>query len=299
MQGAGIKRWIPGVLVAAACAAATYGIWGWVNRPVTEPPWPNRVQGMAFSPFRADQDGKLNQYPTRQQVDEDLKLLAGRVFAVRTYGTGGTLGDVPELAEKYGISVAVGAWLDKDLAANREQVARAIELANTHRNVVRVFVGNEVLLRDDLSEDELIAEIERVKRAVSVPVGTADPAARISSTRERTTQVRNERSTAYVQILAGAMNLMPRWYIGSMLRKVDFLASDVPGLPVPVYLGGAKVKVQYAFGPTIGAAVNVTLLTYVDTCALGIDVDTGAIPDFEAFYDCLVEGFDEVLALAD
>ena len=42
----------------------------------------------------------------------------------------------------------------------------------------------------------------------------------------------------------------------------------------------------------------VTLLTYCDTCALGIDVDTGAIPDFDEFYDCLVEGFDEVLALA-
>jgi hypothetical protein len=132
-----------------------------------------------------------------------------------------------------------------------------------------------------------------------VPVGVPDPAARISETRERTTQVRNERSTPYIQIIAGAMNLMPRSYIGSVLRKVDFLASDVPGVPVPVYLAGAKVKVQYAFGPTIGSAVNVTLLTYVDTCALGIDVDTGAIPDFEAFYDCLVEGFDEVLALAD
>ena len=132
-----------------------------------------------------------------------------------------------------------------------------------------------------------------------VPVGLADPAQRISETRERCIQVRNERSTAYVQILAGAMNLMPRWYIGSMLRKVDFLASDVPGIPVPVYLGGAKVVMQYAFGPTIGASVNVTLLTYVDSCALGIDVDTGAIPDFEQFYDCLVEGFDEVLALAD
>ncbi len=131
-----------------------------------------------------------------------------------------------------------------------------------------------------------------------VPVGVADPAERISETRERTQRVRNERSTAYVQLLAGAMNLMPRWYIGSMLRKVDFLASDVPGIPVPVYLAGAKVRVQYAFGPTIGAAVNVTLLTYVDTCALGIDVDTGAIPDFDEFYDCLVDGFDEVLALA-
>lgn len=132
-----------------------------------------------------------------------------------------------------------------------------------------------------------------------VPVGLADPAQRISETRQRCIQVRNERSTAYVQILAGAMNLMPRWYIGSMLRKVDFLASDVPGIPVPVFLGGAKVTMQYAFGPTIGASVNVTLLTYADTCSLGIDVDTGAIPDFEQFYDCLIEGFDEVLALAN
>ena len=74
------------------------------------------------------------------------------------------------------------------------------------------------------------------------------------------------------------------WYIGSILRHVDFLASDVPGIPVPVFLGGARVRMQYAFGPTIGSAVNVTLLTYVDTCALGIDVDTGAIPDYDVFY---------------
>ena len=132
-----------------------------------------------------------------------------------------------------------------------------------------------------------------------VPVGMADPAKRISETRERTNKVRNEKSTPYIQIIAGAMNLMPRWYIGSVLRKVDFLASDVPGVPVPVYLGGAKVRAQYAFGPTIGSAVNVTLLTYVDTCSLGIDVDTGAIPDFDVFCDCLIKGFDEVLALAD
>ncbi len=50
--------------------------------------------------------------------------------------------------------------------------------------------------------------------------------------------------------------------------------------------------------PTIGgAAVNVTLLTYVDTCELGIDVDTGAIEDVDIFHACLADGFDEVLAL--
>lgn len=132
-----------------------------------------------------------------------------------------------------------------------------------------------------------------------IPAGVADPAQRISEIRERTVKVRTEKSLPYTQLIAGALNLMPRWYIGSVLRHVDFLCSDVPGVPVPVYLGGAKVRMQYAFGPTIGSAVNVTLLTYVDTCSLGIDVDTGAIPDFEEFSDCLVAGFDEVLALAD
>lgn len=130
------------------------------------------------------------------------------------------------------------------------------------------------------------------------PVGIADPAQRIEQIHLRAGGLRNEKSLPYTQIIAGALNLMPRWYISSMLRHVDFLASDVPGIPMPVFLGGAAMRMQYAFGPTIGAAVNVTLMTYVDTCALGINVDTGAIPDYEAFLDCLVAGFDEVLALA-
>jgi diacylglycerol O-acyltransferase / wax synthase len=132
-----------------------------------------------------------------------------------------------------------------------------------------------------------------------VPVGEADPAARIQAIHQRTHAVRDERSMPYTQLIAGALNLVPRWYIGSVLRHVDFLASDVPGVPVPVFLAGAAVRAQYAFGPTIGSSVNVTLLTYVDTCALGINVDTAAIPDYDVFYDAIVAGFDEVLALAD
>ena len=131
-----------------------------------------------------------------------------------------------------------------------------------------------------------------------LPVGVADPAERIRQIHPRAGVVRTERSLPYTQMIAGGLNLLPRWYIGAVLRHVDFLASDVPGVPVPVYCGGAAVRMQYAFGPTIGAAVNVTLMTYVDTCALGINVDTGAIPDFDVFHECLVEGFDEVLALA-
>jgi diacylglycerol O-acyltransferase len=131
-----------------------------------------------------------------------------------------------------------------------------------------------------------------------VPAGLADPAERIRQIHSRATAVRHERSLPYTQMIAGMLNLMPRWYIGSILRHVDLVASDVPGIPIPVFLGGARVRTQYAFGPTVGAAVNVTLLTYVNTCYFGINVDSGAIADFDVFHACLVEGFDEVLALA-
>ena len=131
-----------------------------------------------------------------------------------------------------------------------------------------------------------------------LPVAVVDAVERIQRIHGRAGGVRDEASLPYTQQIAGALNLMPRWYIGSILRHVDFLASDVPGIPVPVYLGGAAMKVQYAFGPTIGAAVNVTLVSYVDACTFGINVDTAAIPDFDLFFDCLAAGFDEVLALA-
>ena len=63
-----------------------------------------------------------------------------------------------------------------------------------------------------------------------VPVGTADPAERIRQIHERTGKVRHEKSLPYTQWIAGALNMMPRWYIGSILRNVDFLCSDVPGI---------------------------------------------------------------------
>jgi WS/DGAT/MGAT family acyltransferase len=132
----------------------------------------------------------------------------------------------------------------------------------------------------------------------ALPVGVIDPVERIMEIHVRAAAVRTERSLPYTQAIAGGLNLLPRWYIGAILRHVDFLASNVAGLPMPVFVGGAKVRMQYAFGPTIGAGVNITLLTYVDTCALGLNVDTGAVPDVDVLGACLAAGFDEVLALA-
>ena len=132
---------------------------------------------------------------------------------------------------------------------------------------------------------------------IPLPVGLVDPAERIREIHDRANAARLEPSLKLTQDIAGGLNLLPRWYIGAILRHVDFLASNVPGMPVPVWVGGAAVTMQYAFGPTIGAGVNVTLISYQDTCALGINADSGAIPDLPVFLECLVAGFDEVLAL--
>ncbi|HUO49578.1 MAG TPA: wax ester/triacylglycerol synthase domain-containing protein, partial [Acidimicrobiales bacterium] len=132
-----------------------------------------------------------------------------------------------------------------------------------------------------------------------VPVGVADPAERIRATGARCRVACAERAIPYSNTIAGALNLLPSSIVGGMLKCVDFLASDVPGFPFPVYLAGARLRGYYAFGPTIGAALNATLLSYDGTCYVGVTVDTDAVDDPDALFDCLRQGFDEVLSVAD
>jgi len=132
----------------------------------------------------------------------------------------------------------------------------------------------------------------------TVPVGEADPGARVRMTGWLCRAARYEESLPLSDAVAGVLNLLPSGVVGSMLKHVDFLASDVPGVPVDLYLAGARVTGYYAFGPTTGAALNVTLLSYCGTCCVGVNVDTAAVPDAGVLVDCLRQGFDEVLTLA-
>ena len=130
-----------------------------------------------------------------------------------------------------------------------------------------------------------------------VPVGVAEPSKRMAEIHRRCDSVKADRSLPFTNAIAGALNLLPRAYIGGMLKHVDFLASNVPGSRVPLYLAGARVDSFYGFGPTIGAALNVTVMSYCDTCYVGVNIDTGAVPDPDVLMDCLRNGFDEVLAV--
>src|SRR3979411_1764421 len=101
-------------LVAAVFAALTFGVWAFWNQPSKEPAWPRRVLGFSFQPYQADQNAIKKEYPSEEQIDNDLKLLAGKTNTVRTYSTLGTLAAIPRLAEKHHIKVTIGAWLDQN-----------------------------------------------------------------------------------------------------------------------------------------------------------------------------------------
>src|SRR5450631_1560335 len=124
---------ISGIVVAAVFAVVTFGVWGYLNRPESEPPWPAHIQGVAFSPYAADQNPfGSRDIPSVEQIDSDLKLLGTKSYAVRTYSVLGTLGRIRERAAKHTISVALGVRLSKNKVENGEEMRIGIALAKEH-----------------------------------------------------------------------------------------------------------------------------------------------------------------------
>jgi diacylglycerol O-acyltransferase len=133
-----------------------------------------------------------------------------------------------------------------------------------------------------------------------VPMTIHDPVERMVAIRELVTAQRGEPALALTEPLAGLLNRLPTsvttGVFGGMLRGVDFVTSNVPGAPVPLFAAGAEIIQQFPFGPLSGAAANITLLSWLDQVCIGINVDPASVTDPEAFHACLAEGFDEVIA---
>lgn len=130
-----------------------------------------------------------------------------------------------------------------------------------------------------------------------LPVGISDPRRRMERIGRICRALRHDRAIPYASAIAGVLNLLPVDVTAGMLKHVDLLASNVPGFPSPVYMGGALLESFHVFGATLGSAANVTLMSYNGTCHIGISTDSGAVLDPVAFRDCLREGFDEVIGV--
>ncbi len=129
------------------------------------------------------------------------------------------------------------------------------------------------------------------------PVGIEDPLERMRAVHDQCRTLRQEPAIPYSNAIAAVLNLLPVSVTGGMLKHVDLLASNVPGFDAEIFVAGGRVDAFYAFGPTTGAAANITLLSYRGTCYLGVTTDVGAVPDPDHLLACLREGFAEVTAV--
>ncbi len=168
-------------LLFAAVAAAIVAVWSWLGAAVEMPQAPmaaagGRLDCVSYAPFRGDQNplgpGTMVE---PWQIEEDLVQLKPLTSCIRTYSIDHGLDKIPEIARRHGMKVLHGLWLSSLPDLNRRQIDTTIELANKFPDVIEaIIVGNEVLLRGEMSAPELARTIREVKAKVPMRVTYAD-----------------------------------------------------------------------------------------------------------------------------
>ena len=131
---------------------------------------------VSYAPFRGAQSPlDLSTKIAPAQIEQDLAQLAKVSDCVRTYSVDFGLDQVPEIAQRYGLKVLLGLWVSGHTDRTQYQISTGVALANRFPDVVRaIIVGNEVLLRGEVSPAMLAETIRGVKSRVKMQVTYAD-----------------------------------------------------------------------------------------------------------------------------
>lgn len=130
------------------------------------------MYGVCFSMYEDGQEP--GDTITEEQVERRIKILKPYTKWVRSFSCIEGNEHIPRIAKKHGIKTMVGAWLGDDLEKNEEEIEALIQLAK-EGCVDIAAVGNEVLYRKELTEEELLVYINRVKTALpDIEVGYVD-----------------------------------------------------------------------------------------------------------------------------
>src|SRR6202140_3066094 len=165
------------LLISLGAIAA---VWWWLATPITlarAPIDPNvKLLCVSYAPFREGQTPLvLTTRIAPEQIAQDMAQLAKISDCVRTYSIENGLDQVPALAAKAGLKVIQGIWLGSNRLKNLAQISTVVGLTKEFPGVITsVVVGNEVLLRGEMTTADLAATIRSVKSQVAVPVTYAD-----------------------------------------------------------------------------------------------------------------------------
>ena len=131
-----------------------------------------KIHGLSFSPVM---DGQTNiSNVSEAQIRDRLDIIHAHTEWIRSFSCTTGNNQTPPIAKDYGLKTMVGAWIDDDLENNEKELANALQLVD-QGHVDILAIGNEVLLREEISEDQLIEYIHRAKdKSGGVPVGYVD-----------------------------------------------------------------------------------------------------------------------------
>lgn len=220
----------------------------------------------------------------------DQEVLHARTLARRFHTV-----EIPLVDLSAAGHAASGTINDAFLAAVIEGLRRYHRLQDVDVDELRVTMP--VSLRqagDDLGGNHF------APARFSVPANIDDPIERMQRLGQIARDWQREPALELTDSLAYVLDRLPvrvtTALFGSMLKHIDTVVTNVPGLPQTCYLAGAEVVREYAFAPTAGAAVNVALLSHCDTACIGIVVDAGAVTDEAQLVQSIIDGFDDVVS---
>ncbi len=242
------ERWrgrLAAVLVALLLALVHAALWWGLNRPLPAPDVAGPVGGLALSAYQRWQQPRDDARPPDASLAQDLALLAGVTPRIRSYSTL-EMPQLPALADRHGLRLALGAWLGPDAARNERELALAIAATRSHQSVERLIIGNETQLHRRLGFAPLARELDRVRREVAVPVSTAEP---------WHVWLQQPALAAHVDFIT--VHLLPYWEkvpveqaVGVALARYRQVVERFPGKPVVIGEVGWPGR-----GITQGAAV--------------------------------------------
>ncbi|QSE96426.1 glycoside hydrolase family 17 protein [Fulvivirga lutea] len=132
----------------------------------------NGMHGICISPYVEGQ--KPGDQLSEEQIHRRIKILKPFTKWIRSFSCTEGNEHIPRIAKEYGLKTLVGAWLGNDPEINKREIEGLIK-ATKDGYVDIAAVGNEVMYREDLSEQELLDFIYQVKEAIpGTPVGYVD-----------------------------------------------------------------------------------------------------------------------------
>lgn len=159
-------------VLAAACLQAAF--WYLSDTTLLPPDVDGTVDYLSYSPYAPGESPEDRAVVSAEQLNEDLGVIASVAGGLRTYSVIDGVDRVPEIAARHGLAVMLGAWVGESPERDAVETEAVVTLAREHRNVRALLVGNEVLLREERTPEELISLIREVKRQVRVPVSTGE-----------------------------------------------------------------------------------------------------------------------------